>query len=136
MWINFQSYRAYKWAIKRPQCASQILCTINEKNELDQEQPRLRSVMSKMTSFPAAWAVSNKLGTNFWTLYGAIMEHDMCIVSNILTRRNVYLCLYFIIIIIKSLSISSKSIQLTAQTSTKRRSELPQKIFTVNFNIF
>ncbi|XP_043789013.1 uncharacterized protein LOC122712977 isoform X1 [Apis laboriosa] len=74
-----KSYRAYKWAIKRPQCASQILCTINEKNELDQEQPRLRSVMSKMTSFPAAWAVSNKLGTNFWTLYGAIMEHDMCI---------------------------------------------------------
>lgn len=94
MWINFQSYRAYKWAIKRPQCASQILCTINEKNELDQEQPRLRNVMSKMTSFPAAWAVSNKLGTNFWTLYGAIMEHDICIVSNILTRRNVYWYLY------------------------------------------
>lgn len=74
-----KSYRAYKWAIKRPQCASQILCTINEKNELDQEQPRLRNVMSKITSFPAAWAVSNKLGTNFWTLYGAIMEQDICI---------------------------------------------------------
>ncbi|CAK9824743.1 hypothetical protein ANTRET_LOCUS2861 [Anthophora retusa] len=74
-----KSYRAYKWAIKRPECASQILCTINEKNEQDKEQPRLRSGLLKITSFPAAWAVSNTLGTNFWTLYGAIMEHDGCI---------------------------------------------------------
>ncbi|XP_050593896.1 uncharacterized protein LOC126923966 [Bombus affinis] len=73
-----QSYRAYKWAIKMPQCASQILCTINERNEQDTEQPRLRSILLKATSFPAGWAVSYKLGTNFWILYGAIMEHDKC----------------------------------------------------------
>ncbi|KAK9294600.1 hypothetical protein QLX08_010826 [Tetragonisca angustula] len=73
-----KSYRAYKWSIKRPQCASQILCTVNEKNEQDTKQPRLRSYLTKVTSFPAAWAVSNKLGTNFWNLYGAIMEHDKC----------------------------------------------------------
>ncbi|KOX72386.1 hypothetical protein WN51_01485 [Melipona quadrifasciata] len=73
-----KSYRAYKWSIKRPQCASQILCTINEKNEQDTKQPRLRSYLLKVTSFPAAWAVSNKLETNFWNLYGAIVEHDKC----------------------------------------------------------
>ena len=81
--IDLQSYRAYKWSIKRPQCASQILCTINEKNEQDTKQPRLRSYLLKTTSFPAAWAVSNKLGINFWYLYGAIMEHDKCTVSKI-----------------------------------------------------
>ncbi|XP_017889842.1 uncharacterized protein LOC108630832 isoform X2 [Ceratina calcarata] len=74
-----KSYRAYKWAIKRPQCASQILCTINEKNEQDKDQPPLRSGLLKVTSFPSAWAVSNKLGINFWSLYGAIMEHDRCV---------------------------------------------------------
>ncbi|KZC14971.1 PREDICTED: uncharacterized protein LOC107193098 [Dufourea novaeangliae] len=74
-----KSYRAYKWSIKRPQCASQILCTINEMNEQDKEQSPLRSGILKATSYPAAWAVSNKLGTSFWTLYGAITEHSRCI---------------------------------------------------------
>ncbi|XP_076235577.1 uncharacterized protein LOC143179979 [Calliopsis andreniformis] len=74
-----KSYRAYKWAIKRPQCASQILCTINENNEHDTNQSPLRSGLLKLTSYPAAWSVSNKLGTSFWTLYGAITEHDRCI---------------------------------------------------------
>ncbi|XP_034179198.2 uncharacterized protein LOC117603807 [Osmia lignaria lignaria] len=74
-----KSYRAYKWAIKRPQCASQILCTINEQNDQDKAQTRLRSGLLKVTSFPAAWAVSSKLGTNFWTLYGAIMDHERCV---------------------------------------------------------
>ncbi|OAD56523.1 hypothetical protein WN48_03210 [Eufriesea mexicana] len=73
-----KSYRAYKWAIKRPECASQILCSVNERNEEDKGQSRLRSGLLKVSSFPAAWAVSNKLGINFWNLYGAIMEHDNC----------------------------------------------------------
>ncbi|XP_076376749.1 uncharacterized protein LOC143259218 [Megalopta genalis] len=74
-----KSYRAYKWSIKRPQCASQILCTINEKNEQDKQQSPLRNSVLKATSYPAAWAVSNKLGTSFWALYGAITEHDKCV---------------------------------------------------------
>nr|XP_012143894.1 PREDICTED: uncharacterized protein LOC100875751 [Megachile rotundata]XP_012143896.1 PREDICTED: uncharacterized protein LOC100875751 [Megachile rotundata]XP_012143897.1 PREDICTED: uncharacterized protein LOC100875751 [Megachile rotundata] len=74
-----KSYRAYKWAIKRPQCASQILCTINEQNDKDHTKSRLQSGLLKVTSFPAAWAVSNKVGTNFWTLYGAIMDHEKCV---------------------------------------------------------
>lgn len=74
-----KTYRAYKWSIKRPECASQILCTINEKNGQDKRQSRLRSSLLKMTSYPAAFAVSNKLGTTFWTLYGAIAEHDRCV---------------------------------------------------------
>lgn len=79
--VVLQSYRAYKWAIKRPQCASQILCTINEVNEQDSSQSPLQRGLLRVTSFPAAWAVSNKLGSSFWVLYGAIMEHDRCIVS-------------------------------------------------------
>ncbi|XP_043247949.1 uncharacterized protein LOC122394857 [Colletes gigas] len=73
-----KSYRAYKWAIKMPQCASQILCTINE-NEQNEKQSPLRSGLLKVTSFPTAWAVSNKLGTSFWLLYGAITEQDRCV---------------------------------------------------------
>ncbi|XP_031847415.1 uncharacterized protein LOC116433452 isoform X2 [Nomia melanderi] len=74
-----KSYRAYKWSIKRPQCASQILCTINEQNEQDKQQSPLRKGLLVATSYPAAWAVSNKLGTSFWPLYGAITEHSGCI---------------------------------------------------------
>ncbi|XP_025987324.2 uncharacterized protein LOC105206635 isoform X2 [Solenopsis invicta] len=82
-----KSYRAYKWATKVPQCASQILCTINEGsrqqeasgNIMDEIFARVRKTLLRAASFPAAWAVSNKLGTQFWPLYGAIMEHEGCI---------------------------------------------------------
>ncbi|KYM88890.1 hypothetical protein ALC53_02656, partial [Atta colombica] len=79
-----KSYRAFKWATKVPQCASQILCTINEKSQQREDSSnevfaRIRSALLRVASFPAAWAVSNKLGINFWSLYGAIMEQDGCI---------------------------------------------------------
>ncbi|XP_011869454.1 PREDICTED: uncharacterized protein LOC105562899, partial [Vollenhovia emeryi] len=79
-----KSYRAYKWATKVPHCASQILCTINEKSQQREDDgneifARVRSALLRVASFPAAWAVSNKLGTNFWPLYGAIMEQEGCI---------------------------------------------------------
>lgn len=76
-----KSYRAYKWATKVPHCASQILCTINEKSQLtdDSNESRVRAALLRVASFPAAWAVSNKLGINFWSLYGAIMENERCI---------------------------------------------------------
>ncbi|KAK2588072.1 hypothetical protein KPH14_004137 [Odynerus spinipes] len=81
MWPSLKSYRAYKWSVKHPECASQILCTLNEKNDGNEEVPMLRNVMGKITSFPAAWAVSNKININFWVLYGAIMEHGGCTVK-------------------------------------------------------
>jgi len=70
-----------------PQCASQILCTINERSQQREDDgneifARIRSTLLRVVSFPAAWAVSNKLGINFWSLYGAIMEQEGCIVSN------------------------------------------------------
>ncbi|KAL6253416.1 hypothetical protein P5V15_005570 [Pogonomyrmex californicus] len=75
-----KSYRAYKWATKVPHCASQILCTINERSQQDENtETRVRSGLLRVASFPAAWAVSNKLGINFWSLYGAIMENEGCI---------------------------------------------------------
>lgn len=86
---NFQAYRAYKWATKVPHCASQILCTINEKSQQNDSRDYrslVRNGLLKVASFPAAWAVSNKLGVNFWSLYGAIMEHEGCIVSKLLRR--------------------------------------------------
>ncbi|XP_070170520.1 uncharacterized protein [Polyergus mexicanus] len=77
---SLKVYRAYKWATKVPHCASQILCTINEKSQQDDnKESRLRSSLLMTASFPAAWAVSNKLGINFWSLYGAIMEREGCI---------------------------------------------------------
>ncbi|XP_015179153.1 PREDICTED: uncharacterized protein LOC107067825 [Polistes dominula] len=72
-----RSHRAYKWAIKEPQCATQILCTLNKKNEND--VPMLRTTITKIVSFPTAWLVSNKINVNFWALYGSLMEHDGCI---------------------------------------------------------
>ncbi|EZA52559.1 hypothetical protein DMN91_002341 [Ooceraea biroi] len=75
-----KAYRAYKWSTKVPSCASQILCTINEKNQSDDSnESRIRNGLLRVASFPAAWAVSNKLGINFWSLYGAIMENGGCI---------------------------------------------------------
>ncbi|XP_014487465.1 PREDICTED: uncharacterized protein LOC106751149 [Dinoponera quadriceps] len=77
-----KAYRAHKWATKMPHCASQILCTINEKSQQSDgrdNESRIRSVLLKMASFPAAWTVSNKSGINFWSLYGAIMENEGCI---------------------------------------------------------
>ncbi|KAG7189942.1 hypothetical protein KM043_006103 [Ampulex compressa] len=74
-----KAYRAYKWAIKSPQCASQILCTINEGSRTAESNVMpVRTGFLKLASYPAAWAVSNKLGINFWTLYGAITEQDGC----------------------------------------------------------
>lgn len=68
-----------------PHCASQILCTLNEKSQQeDTKESRLRSSLLKVASFPAAWAVSNKLGINFWSLYGAIMDEGDCIVSKLI----------------------------------------------------
>lgn len=72
-----RSHRAYKWAIKHPECASQILCTLNEKNEND--APILRTSITKILSFPTAWIVSNQINVNFWILYGSLMEHSGCI---------------------------------------------------------
>ncbi|XP_032680005.1 uncharacterized protein LOC116848234 [Odontomachus brunneus] len=77
-----KAFRAYKWASKVPHCASQILCTINEQSEQDDSRDKnlkIRGILLKVASFPAAWAVSNNLGINFWSLYGAIMEHEGCI---------------------------------------------------------
>ncbi|XP_035739648.1 uncharacterized protein LOC118449319 isoform X1 [Vespa mandarinia] len=74
-----RSHRAYKWAIKHPQCATQILCTLNEKNEND--VPMLRTSITKVLSFPTAWIISNKININFWTLYGSLMDHSECIMK-------------------------------------------------------
>ncbi|KAH0956260.1 hypothetical protein HN011_004912 [Eciton burchellii] len=75
-----KAYRAYKWATKMPSCASQILCTINERKQADDSnESHIRNGLLRIASFPAAWGVSNNLGIKFWSLYGAIMEHSGCI---------------------------------------------------------
>lgn len=74
-----KAYRAYKWATKLPKCATHILCTINKKNEDDSKSSQTRSQLTKFASFPAAWAISNKAGVNFWSLYGAIVENQNCV---------------------------------------------------------
>jgi len=67
-----------------PSCASQILCTINERKQPDDSnESHIRYGLLRIASFPAAWGVSNNLGIKFWSLYGAIMEHSGCIVSEL-----------------------------------------------------
>ncbi|XP_023289404.1 uncharacterized protein LOC105701497 [Orussus abietinus] len=73
-------YRGYKWATKSPQCASHILCVINSQSTEgdNKSMSSLRSGLTKLASFPAAWAISNKTGQNFWTLYGAVQDNQKC----------------------------------------------------------
>lgn len=62
-----------------PECASQILCSINEKDKEDEvNKTTMRAKLTTFASFPAAWAISNKVGANLWTLYGAITEPVDC----------------------------------------------------------
>ncbi|XP_034952300.1 uncharacterized protein [Chelonus insularis] len=73
-----KTYRAYKWAVKSPMCAAHILCVINSKDSIDHNDSILRSSLTKISSFPAAWAISSKTNISFWNLYGAIRENDEC----------------------------------------------------------
>ncbi|KAJ8686757.1 hypothetical protein QAD02_022551 [Eretmocerus hayati] len=75
-----KAYRAYKWGSKIPQCAAQILCTINQNSDSDAKATNesFRVGLTKVASFPAAWAISNKSGLSFWSLYAAILEKDNC----------------------------------------------------------
>lgn len=76
-----KAYRGYKWATKMPHCATHILCTINNNNnnsEDDGNNSQMRSQITKIASFPAAWAISNKASVNFWSLYGSIVENKNC----------------------------------------------------------
>ncbi|XP_074106504.1 uncharacterized protein LOC141532178 isoform X1 [Cotesia typhae] len=73
-----KTYRAYKWALKSPKCATHILCVINQKQSDDNNKSVLRETIIKLSSFPAAWAISTKTNVSFWTLYGAIRENDQC----------------------------------------------------------
>lgn len=69
-------YRAYKWAIKHPQCAPHILCVINEKEP--GASPTLRQFLTKSASYPAAWFIGSKTGSNFWSLYEAVHAGERC----------------------------------------------------------
>lgn len=68
-----------------PNCAAQILCAINQRSPSQEVGPvadtAFRASLTKVASFPAAWAISNKSGQSFWTLYAAILETDNCMVS-------------------------------------------------------
>ena len=80
-----KAYRAYKWGSKMPQCAAQILCTVNQRTSEPVPDTKanesFRSGLTKVASFPAAWAISNKSGLSFWSLYASILEANNCLVS-------------------------------------------------------
>ncbi|XP_058797901.1 uncharacterized protein LOC131668073 [Phymastichus coffea] len=74
-----KAYRAYKWGSKMPQCAAQILCSINHKStpmEGKVINESFRRGLTKIASFPAAWGISNKSGLSFWSLYASILDTD------------------------------------------------------------
>ncbi|XP_015127038.1 uncharacterized protein LOC107048401 [Diachasma alloeum] len=73
-----KTYRAYKWALKSPQCATHIFCVINQNVNDDSQEAAFRSALIKLSSYPAAWTLSTKTSINFWTLYGAIQEGEQC----------------------------------------------------------
>ena len=69
-----------------PHCAGQILCSINQRQTSTDEQTEkklaFRAGLTKVASFPAAWAISNKSNLNFWSLYSSILDTaDNCLVS-------------------------------------------------------
>ncbi|XP_063992357.1 uncharacterized protein LOC135170454 [Diachasmimorpha longicaudata] len=73
-----KTYRAYKWALKSPQCATHIFCVINQNTNEDSQEAAFRSALIKLSSYPAAWTLSTRTSINFWTLYGAIQEGEQC----------------------------------------------------------
>lgn len=72
-----KTYRAYKWALKEPQCSTHIFCVINEGASYDNAFSLQKGVI-KITSFSAALALSHKTGVSFKTLYDAIQESSNC----------------------------------------------------------
>lgn len=81
-------HRAYRFAIKAPQCDQYVLCEVNSHNPKDQSNlASFKAGITRFSSMGAAWFIGNESGTPFWTLYSVINEPFNCKVSHTHNRR-------------------------------------------------
>lgn len=66
------------------------MCIINDKTSNHNKESTLRRGLTKLSSFPAAWAISTKTNISFWSLYGAIQESEQCYVCIQCTFYNLF----------------------------------------------
>lgn len=65
--------------MSQPKCDEYILCEINSADP--KEKPKLGSFKSSITkfgSYAAAWFISEKTQTPFWTLFAAVNNPHEC----------------------------------------------------------
>lgn len=77
-------HRAYRHATTEPHCDQFILCEINSHN-LDEKRSLggFKSGVTRFGSYAAAWFISEKTQTPFWSLFATINDPYECQVINI-----------------------------------------------------
>lgn len=72
-------HRAYRHAIAEPECDQYILCEINShKRDEKLGLGGFKSGVLKFGSYAAAWFISEKTHTPFWTLFGSVNDPYKC----------------------------------------------------------
>lgn len=71
-------WRAYRFAMKVPQCDRYLICTINQHEPGYEGAAGLKPGVTKLASLTASWFLSGYTGTPFWKLYNAAVEEHKC----------------------------------------------------------
>lgn len=72
-------HRAYRYAITNPECDRYILCEINSHDPSDKlSLGGFKSGVLKFSSYGAAWFISEKTHTSFWTLFSSVNSPYNC----------------------------------------------------------
>ncbi|KAK6622495.1 hypothetical protein RUM44_002307 [Polyplax serrata] len=67
--------RAYKFAMKRPECMKYVICIVNHKDSL---RSGLKPSITKLSSLAGAWFLSGNDSDLFWDLFNAAVDEKFC----------------------------------------------------------
>ncbi|XP_075228777.1 uncharacterized protein LOC142328711 isoform X2 [Lycorma delicatula] len=71
-------WRAYRYAIRVPQCDRYLICTLNQYQPGTEGPAGLKPGITKLASLISSWFLSGHTGTPFWKLYNAAVEEHKC----------------------------------------------------------
>lgn len=72
-------HRGYRLAIQNPQCDQYILCEINSMDPKEKQKlGGFKSSITKFGSYGAAWFISEKTETPFWSLFASVNNPYEC----------------------------------------------------------
>lgn len=72
-------HRAYRFALKSPQCDAYVLCEVNSRDP--NELTGYKAGITKYGSMAAAWFISRETGTPYMTLFAALSGSQDCKVN-------------------------------------------------------